>query len=69
METRLNTICDFKAKKEQIMGQLVSKGEFIEKAIKWIKENSEWYIECEDRFYAGWLTEDFYNEFRKAMEE
>lgn len=40
----------------------------IDKACEWIKENSEMYIVCEDRFYSGWLNEDFYKEFRKAME-
>ena len=49
--------------------EYVRKDILIEKLCTWIKENSEMYIECEDHFYAGWLTEDFYKELRKAMEE
>lgn len=49
--------------------EYIRKDAFIEKLCTWIKENSEMYIECEDHFYTGWLTEDFYKELRKAMEE
>ena len=60
---KLNGVID----KESV--QYVRRDVFIEKLCTWIKENSEMYIECEDHFYAGWLTEDFYKELRKAMEE
>ena len=60
---KLNGVVD----KESV--QYVRRDIFIEKLCTWIKENSEMYIKCEDHFYAGWLTEDFYKELRKAMEE
>lgn len=43
---------------------------FIEKACKWLKENKDHpFIGCEDCCLSGFLTDEFIEEFRKAMEE
>lgn len=43
---------------------------FIEKACKWLKENKVHpFIGCEDCCLSGFLTDEFVEEFRKAMEE
>lgn len=41
---------------------------FIEKACKWLKENKDHpFIGCEDCCLSGFLTDEFVEEFRKAM--
>ena len=41
-----------------------------EKAYKWLKENKDHpFIGCEDYCLSGFLTDDFIEEFHKAMEE
>ena len=42
----------------------------LEKAYKWLKENKDHpFIGCEDCCLSGFLTDEFIEEFRKAMEE
>ena len=42
----------------------------IDKACKWLKENKDHpFIGCEDCCLSGFLTDEFIEEFRKAMEE
>lgn len=44
--------------------------ELINKACGWLKNNKDHpFIGCEDPCLSGFLTEDFINEFKKAMEE
>ena len=41
-----------------------------EQIIKWLKENKEHsFIGCEDPCLSGYLTDEFIEELRKAMEE
>ena len=43
---------------------------FIEKACEWLKENKEHpLIGCEDPCLSGYLTDEFIEDFKKAMEE
>lgn len=43
---------------------------FIEKACNWLKENKDHpFIGCEDCCLSGFLTDEFVEEFRKAMKE
>ena len=41
----------------------------IDKACEWIYERRDWYVETEDNGISGKLSDDFFAEFRKAMEE
>jgi len=42
----------------------------IEKACEWLKENKDHpFIGCEDPCLSGYLTDEFVESFRKAMEE
>lgn len=48
----------------------IAKEEVIEKACEWLKENKEHpLIGCEDPCLSGYLTDEFIEEFKKAMEE
>lgn len=43
---------------------------FIEKACEWLKENKDHpLIGCEDPCLSGYLTDEFIEDFKKAMEE
>ena len=41
----------------------------IDKACEWIHERRDWYVETEDNGISGKLSDDFFAEFRKVMEE
>ena len=42
----------------------------IEKACEWLKENKEHpFIGCEDTCLSGYLTDEFIEDFKKAMKE
>ena len=42
--------------------------ELIDKACEWLKENKEHpFISCEDPCLSGYLTDEFINDFRKAI--
>ena len=46
------------------------KEQLIEKACEWLKEHKEHpLIGCEDPCLSGYLTKEFIEEFKKAMEE
>lgn len=46
------------------------KDEFIKKACEWLKENKDHpFIGCEDCCLSGYLTDEFIEEFKKAMED
>lgn len=43
---------------------------FIEKACEWLKKNKDNpFIKCEDPCLSGYLTDEFIEDFRKAMEK
>ena len=39
----------------------------LDKVCEWINEHKDWYIETEDNGIAGWITDEFVEELRKAM--
>ena len=48
----------------------IAREEMIEKACEWLKENKDHpFIECEDPCLSGFLTDEFIEDFKKAMEE
>ena len=53
-----------------IAGAQWQKERLIEKACEWLKENKDHpFIECEDPCLSGYLTDEFIEDFKKAMEE
>lgn len=50
--------------------EYVSKNAFIDKACDWLKINKDHpLIGCEDPCLSGYLTDEFIEDFKKAMEE
>ena len=52
------------------MGAQWQKEQMITKACEWLRENKEHpLIGCEDPCLSGYLTDEFIEDFKKAMEE
>lgn len=48
----------------------IARKEVIEGACKWLKENKDHpFIKCEDPCLSGYLTDEFIEDFKQAMEE
>ena len=60
----------FTEKRKEDDIEYVRKDAFIEKACEWLKEHKEHpFIGCEDPCLSGYLTDEFIEQFKKAMEE
>lgn len=50
--------------------EYINKDGFIDKACQWLEDNKDHpFIECEDHQLAGFLTNEFIEEFKKYMKE
>lgn len=48
----------------------IEREEMIDKAEKWLRENKDHpFIGCEDPCLSGYLTDEFIEEFKQAMEK
>lgn len=48
--------------------EIDSNDAFIDKACEWLKKNKDNpFIECEDPCLSGYLTDEFIDDFRKAL--